>query len=97
MNSSDSPERQARPSADRPPDAERTARRRLRQLLGVNAAGVEVIVHLRHQVIALQTRVRQLETQLAAREAGQHTRWTWHRETCLEASWQEMNDPEERR
>ena len=100
MNSSDPPEHQVRRSAGRPSNSERASRQRLREVLGVNAAGVEVILHLRHQVIALQTRVHQLEAQLeaqlAVREAGQNTRLTRHREQCLEASWQEVIATEER-
>lgn len=96
MSSSDPPERQGRRSSGRPSDSERASRQRLREVLGINAAGVEVILHLRHQVIALQTRVHQLEAQLAVREAGQQVRLTRHRETCWEASWQEMIDTEER-
>jgi BMFP domain-containing protein YqiC len=68
----------------------------LQEVLGINAAGVEVILRLRNQVIALQTRVRQLEADLAMWEAGQNTRLTRHREACFEASWQEVIDPEER-
>jgi hypothetical protein len=67
----------------------------LRETLGTNAAGVEVILRLRHQVIALQTRVHQLEAELAMLEAGQNTRLIQHRMTCLEASWHEVVDPEE--
>ena len=49
-------------------------RRRLREVLGINAAGVEVILRLRNQMIALQTRVRQLEAELTMWEAGtEHT------------------------
>ena len=96
MNPNDSPERQGSRSAWDPSASEQSSRRRLREVLGINAAGVEVILRLRNQVIALQTRVRQLETDLAMWEAGQNTRLRRHRQACFEASWQEVIDPEER-
>jgi hypothetical protein len=95
MNPNVPPEPQVSRVAWNPCESERLYRRRLREVLGINAAGVEVMLHLRNQVIALQTRVRQLEAELAEREAGQNRRLTWHREAYFEASWQEMLDPEE--
>ena len=97
MNPNTPSELQGSRSAWNPSESERLYRRRLRQVLGINAAGVEVMLRLRNQVIALQTRVRQLEAELAVREAGQNTRLMQHREACLEASWQEVVGPEERR
>jgi len=76
-----------------PLGSERLYRRRLREVLGINGAGVEVMLRLRHQVIALQSRVRQLEAELAMWEAGQNTRLTQHRKACLEAAWQEVVEP----
>ena len=96
MNPNDPPERQDLGNAWNPTESERSDRRRMREVLGINAAGIEVILRLRRQVMALQTRVRQLETELAMWEAGQNTRLMRHRETCFEASWQEMTDPEKR-
>jgi hypothetical protein len=64
--------------------------------LGINAAGVEVILRLRSQLIVLQARVRRLETDLAMSEAGQNTRLRQHREACFEASWEEVAELEER-
>ena len=90
------PERPVSRSAWNPSESERLYRRRLREVLGTNAAGVEVILRLRNQVIALQTRVRQLEAELAVREAGQNRRLRQHRETYFEASWQEVVELEER-
>lgn len=77
-------------------EAERLYRRRLREILGVNAAGAEVILRLRRQVAELQARVRQLEAELAVREMGQQARLTQYRARCFEASWQEVADLEER-
>jgi hypothetical protein len=96
MNPNAPPERQVSRSAWNPSDSERLYRRQLREVLGINAAGVEVMQRLRNQVIALQSRVRQLEAELAMRQAGQNRRLMQHRETYFETSWQEVVDPEER-
>ena len=96
MNANDPPEAQDLWKASNPTESERSDRRRMREVLGINAAGVEVILRLRHQMIALQARVRQLEAELGMWEAGQNTRLMRHRETCFEASWQEMPDLEKR-
>src|SRR5262245_41445342 len=96
MYPNDPPEPQDARSAWSPADSARLYRRRLREVLGINAAGVEVILRLRRQLIVLQTRVRQLEADLAGREAGQNTRLRQHREACFEASWQEVAELEER-
>ena len=96
MNPNDPPERQDSRNVWNPTESERSERRRMREILGINTAGIEVILRLRNQVIALQARMRQLEAELAMWEAGQNTRLMRHRETCFEALWQEMTDPEER-
>ena len=89
------PEPQGSRSACSPSESERLYRR-LREVLGINAAGIEVILRLRSQLIVLQTRVRQLETDLATAEAGQNARLRQYREARFEASWQEAAEPEER-
>jgi hypothetical protein len=96
MTPNDPPDRRGSRSARDPSQSERLRRRHLREVLGINAAGVEVVLRLHNQVIALQARVRQLEAELAVREPGQNTRLTQHREAYFEASWQEVVDPEER-
>ena len=96
MNANDPLEPQNLGKVWNPTESERSDRRRMREVLGINAAGIEVILRLRHQMIALQARVRQLETERAMWEVGQNTRLMRHRETCFEASWQEMTDPEKR-
>jgi hypothetical protein len=96
MASNDPPERQDLGNAGHTSESERSDRRRMREVLGINAAGIEVILRLRRQVTTLQTRMRQLEAELAMWEAGQNTRLMRHRETYFEASWQEMTDPEKR-
>jgi hypothetical protein len=75
--------------------AERAYRRRLRDALGINAAGLDVILHLRRQLLALQARVRQLEAELASRESGQQARLLQYRHACFEAVWREAPNPEE--
>ena len=97
MNPNDSPERQGSRSAWNPSESDRRYRRRLREVLGINTAGIEVILRLRNQVIALQTRVRQLESEMTVWEAGHNTRLTQDRKACWEASWQEVAESEERR
>jgi hypothetical protein len=97
MNPNDPPERQDPENAWNPSESERLYRRHMQEVLGVNAAGVNIILRLRNQVLALQTRLRQLEVEISMWEAGQHMRLTRHRETCFEAAWQELTEPEERR
>ncbi len=73
---------------------ESDAERRVRWLeeLEINPEGVEVILQMRRQVLELQTRVRQLETELAVRRQG-HARWlTLYRETYYEANWRDAED-----
>jgi hypothetical protein len=96
MHPNDPPEHQGSRSAWSPSESERLYRRRLREVLGINAAGVEVILRLRSQLIVLQSRVRQLESDLAMSEAGQNARLRQHREACFEASWQQVAELEER-
>jgi hypothetical protein len=96
MNPNAPPERRVSRSAWNPSESERLYRRRMREVLGINAAGIEVILRLRRQMMTLQIRMRQLEAELAMREAGQNRRLMQRREACFEASWQEIGDPEER-
>ncbi len=71
-------------------DLERCAR--WLQELEVNAQGVEVILHMRQQMLELQSRVRQLEEELGVRRQG-HARWlTLYRETSYEATWRDAED-----
>jgi hypothetical protein len=51
--------------------AEHRYRRRLKETLGINPAGIEVILRLRRQVVELQARTHQLEAELSTRRAGQ--------------------------
>ncbi len=65
-------------------------RRRLREILGINAPGITVILRLRRQVLALEARVRELEAQLTSLETSRNSRLTRYRETYSEASWQDL-------
>jgi hypothetical protein len=96
MHPDDFPTSCARETPGYSSEAERLYRRRLREVLGVNAAGAEVILRLRRQAAELQARVRELEAELALREAGQNARLMQYREMCFEATWQEVVDPEGR-
>jgi hypothetical protein len=70
------------------------SQRRLIDDLGVNEAAAEAILHLRSQVIELKSQIRQLETELATQQAGQHMRLARFREIYYEASWTELESQE---
>ena len=61
--------------------------RRLKADLGVDEAAVEAILHLRGQVIELQSQIRRLEAELTAQYASQHVRLARYREVYYEAVW----------
>ncbi len=73
---------------------ESRSQRRLQDDLGVDEAAAEVILHLRSQVVELQSRIRQLEDELAAQNASQHMRLVRYREVYYEATWIEVEFPE---
>jgi len=66
------------------------SQRRLQKDLGVDEAAAEAILHLRRQVIELQTHIRQLEAELTAQYDSQQLRLTRYRETYYEATWIEL-------
>jgi len=66
------------------------SQRRLQDDLGVDEADAEVILRLRSQIIELQSHIRQLETELAVRDANQHLRLARYREVYYEAIWIEL-------
>jgi len=70
---------------------ESRSQRRLQDDLGVNEAAAETILHLRSQVIALQSRIRELEAELIAGDASQHMRLARYREVYYEATWIELD------
>jgi hypothetical protein len=69
---------------------ESRSQQRLKNDLGVDAAAAETILHLRSQVIELQSRVRQLEAELTVQVASQHLRLVRYREVYFEAAWIEL-------
>jgi len=69
---------------------ESRSQRRLQDDLGIDEAAAGAILHLRSQVIELQSHIRQLEAELAAQYAGQQMRLARYREAYYEASWIEV-------
>ena len=69
---------------------ESRSQRRLQEDLGVDEAAAEAILHLRRQVVELQSHVRQLEAELSAHYDSQQLRLTRYRETYYEATWIEL-------
>jgi hypothetical protein len=69
---------------------ESRSQRRLMADLGIDEAAVEAILHLRGQVIELQSRVRRLEAELTAQNAGQQMRLARYRGVYYEATWIEL-------
>ena len=69
---------------------ETRSQRRLQNDLGVDEAAAEAILHLRSQVIELQSHLRQLEAELNAQHANQQMRLARYRETYYEATWIEL-------
>jgi hypothetical protein len=69
---------------------ESRSQQRLKNDLGVDEAAAETILHLRSQVIELQSRVRQLEAELTAQVASQHLRLGRYRKIYYEATWFEV-------
>ena len=69
---------------------ESRSQRRLQDDLGIDQAAAETILHLRSQVIKLQSHIRQLEAELAAQNTSQHIRLARYREVYYEATWIEV-------
>ena len=73
---------------------ESRSQRRLQDDLGIDEAAAEAILHLRSQVIELQSHIRQLEVELAAQNTRQQIRLARFREDYYEAYWVEFDIPE---
>jgi hypothetical protein len=69
---------------------ESRSQRRLQNDLGIDEAAADAILHLRRQVIELQSRLRQLEAELTAQSASQQMRLDRYREVYYEATWVEL-------
>jgi hypothetical protein len=66
------------------------SQRRLQKDLGVDEAAAEAILHLRRQVIELQSHIRQLEVELTEQYDSQQLRLARYREAYYEATWIEL-------
>jgi hypothetical protein len=64
--------------------------RRLQRDLGVDQAAAEAILHLRSQVIELQTQLRRLSAELDTQHASQDARLASSREIYYEGVWIEV-------
>jgi hypothetical protein len=73
---------------------ESRSQRRLQKDLGFDEGAAEAILHLRSQVIELQSHLRQLETELTAQAASQQMRLARYREVYYEATWIELESQE---
>ena len=70
---------------------ESRSQRRLQEDLGIEEDAAETVLHLRNQIIALQSRIRELETELNAQNASQNMRLARYREIYYEATWTELD------
>ena len=69
---------------------EARCQRRLQKDLGVDEVAAETIMHLRRQVVELQSHIRQLETELNAQYDSRQLRLARYREVYYEATWIEL-------
>jgi len=69
---------------------ESRSQRRLKNDLGVDEAATDAILHLRRQVVELQSHIRQLEAELTTQVDSQHTRLVRYSEVYYEATWIEL-------
>ncbi len=65
---------------------------RLRDELGINTAGVEVILRLRQQMLEMQSDMALLQAQLAHQSRRRGVRLARYRESHFEAIWSELID-----
>jgi len=65
---------------------------RLKEDLGLDDEALEVILNLRNQVTALQTRLRTLEADINIYESSYGSRMTRYRQVFYEAEWEETED-----
>ena len=70
---------------------ESRSQRRLKDDLGIDEAAAESIIHLRRQVLELQSHIRQLEAELTAQVDSQQFRLARSREVYFEATWIELD------
>lgn len=64
-------------------------RQRLNEDLGMDEESIEVVMNLRNQVIALQQRLRELESMLETYQSGYNSRLIKYRQVFYEADWED--------
>jgi hypothetical protein len=64
-------------------------RKRLNEELGMDEESIEVVMNLRNQVIALQQRLRELESMLETYQSGYNSRLIKYRQVFYEADWED--------
>lgn len=69
---------------------ESRSQRRLQEDLGVDEAAAEAILHLRRQVVELQSHIRQLEAELTGHYDNQQLRFARYQKVYYEAIWIEL-------
>ena len=69
---------------------ESRSQRRLQEDLGIDEAAAGTILHLRSQVIELQSQIRQLEAEFTTQVASRHLRLARYRDVYYEATWIEV-------
>ena len=70
-------------------DLDERCRQRLNEALGMDEESIEVIMNLRSQVIALQERLRELESMMEAYQSGYNSRLIKYRQVFFEADWED--------
>jgi hypothetical protein len=74
-------------------ESEERCQQRLKRDLAMNDEAVEVIMTLRGQVVALQRRLRELESQLEVYDTAHGARLRSYRQVSFEAVWEDVNEP----
>lgn len=64
-------------------------RQRLNEELEIDDESIDVIMNLRSQVIALQQRLRDMESRLETYQAGYNSRLIKYRQIFYEADWED--------
>lgn len=64
-------------------------RQRLNKELGMDDDSIEIIMNLRSQVIALQKRLREMESMLESYQTGYNSRLIKYRQVFYEADWED--------
>jgi hypothetical protein len=73
---------------------EQRCRQRLETELGLDAEGIEVILHMRRQIMALQASIRELEAELDSHRQAHSARLSGYQSLFYEATWVELDNPD---